>query len=126
MYEVNETYDRGKNFYNQNLHKTLRRTKTLDVLTKEKNWAQPDLIKIDVQGAEVDILKGAQETLQNCSHVILEAQSKVFSSGAPMLNEVEQYMNSIGFVLFHHIGFNGDQECDGDYHFVRQSALPHK
>lgn len=126
MYEVNEVYDRGKNFYNQNLHKTIRTTKTLDTLVQEKNWAQPDLIKIDVQGAEVDILKGAQETLQNCNHVILEAQSKVFSSGAPMLNEVEQYMNSIGFVLFQHIGFNGDQECDGDYHFVRQSALPHK
>lgn len=126
MYKVNETYDRGKNFYNQNLHKTLRRTKTLDTLVKENNWALPDLIKIDVQGAEVNILQGAQETLQNCNHVILEAQSKVFSSGAPMLSEVEQYMNSIGFVLFHHIGFNGDQECDGDYHFIRQSSLPHK
>ena len=126
LYKVNEIYDRGNNFYNENLHKTIRFTKTLDTLVKEKNWKKPDLIKIDVQGAEVNILQGATETLQSCNHLILEVQTKEFSTGAPMLSEVEQYMKSIGFVLLQRIGYNGDQECDGDYHFVRKSALPTK
>ena len=79
-----------------------------------------------VQGSEVDILKGSKEVLQNCNHLILEIQFKDFSVGAPKLTEVEQYLNSIGFVLFHKIGDFNDSQPDEDYHFVRQSTLPHK
>ena len=68
-------------------------------------------------------MKGAQEVIKNCNHLILEVQTKEFSLGAPMLKDVEEYMQSIGFVLFTSMGNNG-AACDGDYHFVRQSILP--
>jgi len=123
LYMVNEEYDFGKNFHNQHLNTTIRKTRTLDSVCKEKNWEKPDLIKIDVQGAEVKVLKGAQEVIKNCNHLILEVQTKEFSLGAPMLKDVEEYMQSIGFVLFTSMGSNGSA-CDGDYHFVRQSILP--
>lgn len=124
MYPVNETYDDARVFHNQHLRKTIRQTKTLNELVKERGWMKPELIKIDVQGAEVNILKGSSEVLDNCNHLILEVQNKEFSTGAPMLEDVKQFMKSIGFALFHHIGYNGGHNCDGDYHFVRQNILP--
>jgi hypothetical protein len=124
MYPVNENYDDARVFHNQYLRKTIRQTKTLDELVKEKGWMKPDLIKIDVQGAEVNILKGSSLVLEGCNHLILEVQNKEFSTGAPMLEDVKQFMNSIGFDLFHHIGYNGGHNCDGDYHFVRRNILP--
>jgi hypothetical protein len=122
LYMVNEEYDFGKNFHNQHLNTTIRKTRTLDSVCKEKNWEKPDLIKMDVQGAEVKVLKGAQEVIKNCNHLILEVQTKEFSLGAPMLKDVEEYMQSIGFVLFTSMSTNRSS-CDGDYHFVRQSIL---
>lgn len=127
IYPVNKSYDDFKNlFYNQYLNTEIRTTKTLDNLAKEKNWKKPDLIKMDVQGAEVDILKGAQEVISNCNHLILEVQTDEFSMGAPLLNQVEEYMNSIGFILFYEIGVFSELQHDGDFHFVRKSILPHK
>jgi FkbM family methyltransferase len=123
MYPVNEIHDPGRNFHNEHLRKVIRQTKTLDELAREKNWLKPDLIKIDVQGAEVNILEGASEVIKGCNHIILEVQTKEFSTGAPMLDDVEKYMNSIGFSLFYKIGHN-DSKCDGDYHFVRSNILP--
>ena len=124
MYPVNENYDDARVFHNEHLRKTIRQTKTLDELANEKGWMKPDLIKIDVQGAEVNILKGSSSVLEGCNHLILEVQNKEFSTGAPMLEDVKHFMNSIGFDLFHHIGYNGGHNCDGDYHFVRRNILP--
>lgn len=128
MYPVNETYDDAKVFHNQHLRKTIRQSKTLDELAKEKGWMKPDLIKIDVQGAEVNILKGSSTVLEGCNHLILEVQTKEFSVGAPMLEDVKHFMNSIGFTLFNYIGpshySNDVNSYDSDYHFVRQSILP--
>ena len=39
----------------------IKPTRTLDSVVKEKNYRLPDLIKIDVQGAELNILKGSAE-----------------------------------------------------------------
>lgn len=124
VYPVNQKYELGNQFYNEHLEKVVRTTKTLDSLIREKKWSKPDLIKMDVQGSEVDILKGASEILENCNHLILEIQFKDFSMGAPKLKEVEEYLNSIGFVLFHKIGEFSDLHHDGDYHFVRKTILP--
>ena len=50
----------------------IKETITLDTLVKSKNYPYPDLIKIDVQGAELDIIKGASQCLENASYLILE------------------------------------------------------
>jgi hypothetical protein len=71
----------------------------------------------------VNVLKGAQDTISQCNHLILEVQTQEFSTGAPMLKDVEDYMKSIGFTLFYKIGYN-ESKCDGDYHFVRSNLLP--
>lgn len=87
---------------------------TLDTVVAKNNWPLPDLIKLDVQGAELDILKGAKNTLQNCKDIILEAQHENYNQGAPKVNEVIEYMKSIGFEL---VGNFSKNAYDGDYHF---------
>jgi FkbM family methyltransferase len=97
-------------------HKTKRVTMMLDTIVKQNGWSKPDLIKLDVQGAELDILKGASETLASCSDLILECQHTEYNSGAPLADTVISYLETIGFKLvsnFHR------ELVDGDYHFSK-------
>jgi hypothetical protein len=64
-----------------------------------------DFIKIDVQGAELDVLKGAAKTLESVSHILLESSIKQYNIGAPRYFEVGQYLDSIGFELIDFLDF---------------------
>jgi len=99
-------------------HKTKRMTMTLDTIVQQNGWKKPDLIKIDVQGAEVDVLLGAKETISECKDIILEAQHVDYNEGAPKFEQVKQYLESIGFELKAEII---KHEVDGDYHFTRKT-----
>jgi FkbM family methyltransferase len=116
-YKANtEVVPDAEEYYNEsNLNK--RKTITLDDAVKQKGFPPPDLIKMDVQGAELDILKGAQETLKYAKHVILELQHVEFNAGAPLRDEVIAYMDSIGFNCIAMFSNNGP---DADYHFARR------
>ena len=116
----------GNSYYKENtsahdnVRKVIRTGKTLDTLAKERSWPQPDLIKLDVQGAELDILKGAKELLSAVDDVILEAQHIDYNLNAPKTEEVISYMKDIGFELL--VNFAGgidSPHADGDYHFTR-------
>lgn len=112
----------GNSYYLENTgafgdkHITLRKTITLDTLVKEKNWPLPDMIKIDVQGAEIDVLMGAMETIKQCKDVILEAQHVDYNQGAPKVEKVIEFMEYLGFTLISNFCKGG---VDGDYHFSR-------
>jgi FkbM family methyltransferase len=99
-------------------HRTKRITITLDTLIEQNGWELPELIKIDVQGAEVDILKGAQKSLSNCKDIILEAQHVNYNDGAPKFDEVKEYLESIDFELVKTIV---KHDVDADYHFSKKN-----
>lgn len=110
----------GNSYYKENTvnynetHAITEITKTLDSIVAENKWPFPDLIKIDVQGAEIDILKGAEQCLINCNDIILEAQHVEYNAGAPNVDSVIEFMNSIGFELINKFSIG---KVDGDYHF---------
>ena len=61
----------------------------------------PDFIKIDTQGAELEILKGAERILTNyCPIVTCETWCAEVYKNAPMMHEVIQYMNNHGYQVF--------------------------
>jgi FkbM family methyltransferase len=93
------------------------RTITLDAVANLKQFPPPDLIKMDVQGAELDVLKGAQETIKTAKHIILELQIVEYNKGAPLKDTVIAYMDSIGYDC---LGLFSNNGPDGDYHFVRR------
>jgi FkbM family methyltransferase len=91
---------------------------TLDTMIEQRGFPLPDLIKMDVQGAELDILKGASKCLANAKDVILELQKVEYNKGAPLRDEVISYMEIQGFYLKNKGPFC-DNGPDGDYHFTR-------
>ena len=101
-------------------NKIKRRTATLDDIVKMFNLPKPDMIKMDIQGAELKALKGATETLESVEHLILELQHKDYNFGAPKSDEVIEYLKEIGFELVGNGMFCGSElGVDGDYHFTR-------
>lgn len=95
----------------------LRHTRSLDSVVKERGFPLPDLIKIDVQGAEIDILRGAQNVLSNAKHMVIELQHTEYNEGAPKAQESVPIIEGMGWKcvapLFHNNG------PDGDYGFEK-------
>lgn len=73
---------------------------TLDDLQREKELRAPFLMKIDVQGAELDVLRGAEALLAKTEYVLLEVSLFAFFKGGPALFDVLSYMGARGFVVY--------------------------
>jgi FkbM family methyltransferase len=73
---------------------------SLDQLTAEKNLPGPYLIKLDVQGAELQVLAGAARTLQQTEAVILEVTLFGTMIGGPQFYDIVTYMKTVGFVAY--------------------------
>jgi FkbM family methyltransferase len=126
----NEYHPGGNSYYKENpevnpnapdyfndTHRRRLKTAKLDTVSRLNEFPLPDLIKMDVQGAELDVLKGSIETLKTAQHVILELQQVEYNKGAPLRDTVISYMDSQGFDCMGMFSNNGP---DGDYHFVRR------
>lgn len=98
-------------------------TTTLDTLAEA--LPGPVFLKIDVQGAELEVLAGGQATLARCELVQLELALLPYNEGAPAMLEVLNYMDSKGFVAFDISGFsrpNGIDLAQVDMLFVPKSS----
>lgn len=111
-----EVLPESAHFYSDN-HAVKKITKTLDDVVKFYNFPLPDMIKMDIQGAELDVIKGAEYTLQNCKDIILELQHTEYNKGAPQKDEVISYMESIGYQFVKSFAMT---PYDGDYHFTKK------
>ena len=84
-------------FYKQNIKTILKETTTIDELVAKEKLPLPDLIKIDTQGSELDILKGAKKSIRECTLIYLECPIIEYNLNAPKLNEYLDYLKSINF-----------------------------
>jgi FkbM family methyltransferase len=75
-----------------------RRLRTLDSLLEEVK--PPGLLKIDAQGYELEIMRGASRVLPAFEAVLLEIAVIEINAGAPLLHEVVAFMKSLGFVTY--------------------------
>jgi len=71
---------------------------TLDNLLSELRIRKVDLIKIDTEGSEVEILKGAQKTLNSKKVKLVIAAYHDLPNGKPELNEIMTLLKSKGFI----------------------------
>ncbi len=76
------------------------RTLTLTDLFAEKPYHSPFLLKIDVQGAELHVLTGAESLLAQIDVVILEVSLFEFFKGGPQFYDVLAFMKDHGFVPY--------------------------
>lgn len=58
-----------------------------------------DYLKLDVQGAELDVLKGATDLLGNCLMAEVEVEFVPIYEGQPLFAEVDAFMRAHGFFL---------------------------
>jgi FkbM family methyltransferase len=72
----------------------------LDSLQSELSLQAPFLLKVDVQGAELDVLAGAGEVLRGAEYVLLEVSLFEFFKGGPQFHDVVTFMKSHGFVAY--------------------------
>lgn len=96
----------------------------LDDLLGDK-YEQIDLLKLDVQGSEIDIIKGSMEKiLPKCQLILMEVSFQPYNKGAPLVTEVLQYMDNIGFqpidILEKH--YFGDIFIQADFLFARRDS----
>jgi hypothetical protein len=60
---------------------------------------RPCLLKIDVQGFELYVLKGAGETLDLVDEILVEASFVELYDGQPLAHEIVNYLGERGFRL---------------------------
>ena len=115
----NSVFKEDTQFFTEE-HAVDKKMRSLDDIASEKGWPKPDLVKIDVQGAELLILVGAEKTLSKCQDIIIEMQHQEYNLGAPQKDVVIEYLDEMGFELVSqiHIG-----NVDDDYHFRRRQNL---
>ena len=101
-YEKRNTGDslfRENTGYFDDCKELVKNTSTLDLTFNDSNLFE--LIKIDCQGAEIPILKGGKNLVQNATVIILEVPFMgEYNIGAPNFYEHIQYMENIGYRVF--------------------------
>ena len=121
-YKENEKYSpSAKDIYSKEFEE-LRHTVTIDSTVETFNFPPPDFVKIDVQGAELDILSGMTNTLKTVKHLIVELQHVEYNIGAKQVEESIPFIESLGFEL---VPTGTDKKyfynngADADYHFIK-------
>ncbi len=64
----------------------------LDEFIRQEQISLPDLMKLDIQGYELEALKGAIVCMRTCKFIILEVSFLEFYKGQPLFEEVIAFM----------------------------------
>ena len=113
-------------YSDENLIVEERNTYTLDELY-DGYTATFDLIKLDTQGSEIDIMNGGSRLIKNTSVIIVEVSHVEYNEKAPLVDEVREYMESVGFIYNMEIGQTYSNEFNGliqrDLVFVNKELI---
>lgn len=73
---------------------------TLDSLVTKLKLPDPEMIKLDLQGAELECLRGAERCLSAARAVMLEVSFIPLQQGMPLIGEVVPFMSQRGFRVY--------------------------
>lgn len=82
-----------------------KRTTTLDELMKRVNfrgnWKNAGMVKMDTQGAELEILRGGENFIKTYQpkYFVLETSVKQYNAGAPLVGDIIDYMKDKGYII---------------------------
>jgi FkbM family methyltransferase len=74
-------------------------TRTLDSIREETGISPIDLLKIDVQGSEIEVLLGAEKTLSITEYIWIELSFKPLYIKSAVFSDVHNYLIKKGFLL---------------------------
>jgi FkbM family methyltransferase len=96
-----------------------------DVLASQQRLSAPFFLKLDIQGAELECLRGGEVALAKSEVVQLEVALLNYNEGAPLAAETIAFMDARGFALFDVNGFvrpNGINLVQIDALFVKKES----
>jgi FkbM family methyltransferase len=95
--------------------------KRLDDLSTLWKGRHRMLLKLDVQGFELAVLKGAPETLDSCAYIYAECSDIALYEGQALREEVEAFLNGHGFHVArrHNEHLRDGKLIQADYLFTR-------
>ncbi|MDA9267068.1 FkbM family methyltransferase [Salibacteraceae bacterium] len=114
----------SNNYYNEKLSK--EKTELVEVKTLDSFNFQTDidLIKVDIQGFEIEALKGALNTLKKTKLVLIEMQNHDFYVDAPKYYEIDAFMRQVGFDFCFHVqmsrSYKIHRELEWDALYINQ------
>jgi FkbM family methyltransferase len=73
---------------------------TLDNVTRKHGFNSVSLVKLDVQGYELEVLKGGSEVLKQAEAIIMEVSLLDIHKNVPLLRDVLNFMYEYGFVAY--------------------------
>jgi FkbM family methyltransferase len=73
---------------------------TLDEWIEEADAPAPDFIKLDIQGAELDVLRSSPRALETVRALELEVEFQPLYRDQPLFADVDAYLREQGFVLW--------------------------
>jgi len=89
----NSIYKENSDYYSEPIIEKIK-MKKLDTIIKEYNLPQPDFIKMDIQGAELDVLSGFSGQSRI---IVLEASLSNFNIGSPSFSDKIIFMSNKGY-----------------------------
>lgn len=115
----------GSSYYRENtefyadgkVEPHIMRTQRLDDVVDNQPF---NLIKIDVQGAELDVFRGGPNTLASAQAVIIELSVVEYNKGAPLMDETIKFMEEHGFRVAEWLG---DIVHPIERHVIQRDAL---
>lgn len=81
-------------------HKRTIQVTTLDIIADEIELETPILLKIDTEGHEINVLRGARRLLQKTDTLIIEASVAKRFEGGYSFADIIQELDGMGFRLF--------------------------
>lgn len=91
------------------------------------DWPRPALLKIDVQGAELRVLRGATRTLGGVDEVLVEVSFRPLYVGQDRADAVVRFLGEHGFRLVAEHPAGRDKRghaVQADVRFIRQDVTP--
>jgi FkbM family methyltransferase len=104
--------------------------RTLDDWAAEAKPGPIDFLKLDTQGAELDILRGAEQSLRDVKALEVEVEFNPIYVGQPLFGDVDRHLRERGFVLWklstlaHYTrGSTGLSDAQQDTHFFDTTGV---
>jgi FkbM family methyltransferase len=101
-YEINSEFNRVFLESSVQVERTVRlQSAALDEVALREELEAPDLLKLDTQGSELSILRGASHTLAQTGLVEVEVEFCQMYDGQPLFADVDVLLRSLGFELLY-------------------------
>jgi hypothetical protein len=82
-------------------------TVSLDFFARQSGIECIDFIKIDVQGAELEVFRGGEQVLKNVMAIVSEVEFQPIYVGQPLYEDVSAHLRTQGFALCKFLGLAG-------------------